>query len=209
MTHKDFFSCRLDYFQGIARSLANNRSHFWSPARRRLGASLTVLALFPNVAFAQSSTGDSASDPAPAVSADPLASPSEGSAASEAPAADAAVTGANAQPKATSESVPANPNARSGLVSSGILQKSLGLSADAPLQVGGMASFVGNRLTSGGLKPYTDSAERNFGFNTALDMERLFPFAPIPGAELYSSMIQYEGGRGPQYAGSVQVYELG
>ena len=70
-----------------------------------------------------------------------------------------------------------------------------------------MASFIGNRLTSGGLKPYTDLGERNFGFNTALDMERLFPFAPIPGAELYSGMVQYEGGRGPQYAGSVQIYD--
>jgi carbohydrate-selective porin OprB len=103
--------------------------------------------------------------------------------------------------------VPASLNTISGLVSSGVLQKSLGLPADAPLQIGGIASFIGNRLTSGGLKPNTSSGERVFGFNAALDMERLFPFAPIPGGELFSSMIQYEGGKASQYAGSIQGYD--
>ncbi len=214
MTREDFLSCRLDFFQRIARSFLNSRRNSSIRARLRLGASMTVLALVPTAALAQSATSDAAGasypwfflDPPPFL--DSWTPPAgAGSAASEAPAADAQAAGASAQPKSTSESVPANPNARSGLVTSGILQKSLGLSADAPLQVGGMASFIGNRLTSGGLKPYTDSGERNFGFNTALDMERLFPFAPIPGAELYSAMIQYEGGRGPQYAGSVQIYD--
>jgi porin len=210
MTRKDFLSGRLDFFQRIARSFLNSRRNSSIRARLRLGASLTVLALVPTAALAQSATSDAAGAPYPRFFLDPATFDDSwtppagaGSAASPAPAADAQAAGASAQPK----SIPANPNAFSGLISSQILQKSLGLPLDAPLQVGGEAAFVGNRLTSGGLKTFTDSGERWFGFNADLDMERLFPFASIPGGELYSSMIQYEGGRGLQYVGSVQGYD--
>jgi porin len=213
MTRKDFLSGRLDFFQRIARSFLNSRRNSSIRARLRLGASLTVLALIPTAALAQTATSDAASAPCPRFFLDPATfldtwTPPgcAGSAVSPAPAADAQAAGENAQLKATTN-VPSNPNAFSGLQSSGILQKSVGLPLDAPLQVGGIATFVGNRLTSGGLKTFTDSGERVFGFNAALDMERLFPFASIPGGELYSGLIQYEGGRGQQYVGSVQGYD--
>jgi len=134
--------------------------------------------------------------------------PGGDSAAGAPPAAGGQATGEDAKPKAEAPRIPSNPNASSGLSSSGNLQKSVGLPLDAPLQVGGAATFVANRLTSGGLKTYTNTAERVFGFNAALDMERLFPFASIPGGELYASMIQYEGGRGPAYyTGDLLVYD--
>ena len=116
MTREDFLSCRLDFFQRIARSFLNSRRNSSIRARLRLGASLTVLALVPTAALAQSATSDAAGAPYPWFFLDPppflnswTPPAGAGSAASEAPAADAQAAGASAQPKSTSELVHRQP----------------------------------------------------------------------------------------------------
>ncbi len=169
------------------------------PTTGRVGMALTMLSLLAAPASAQPSTDGV-----------PVSTPAETS-ATAAQASGVAAPGSNdsstagPSPTQPAASVGVNPSVHSGPYYSGLLQRALGLSPDAPITIGGLTMLGGNWLVSGGLQPQTTTGDLVTAVGAMVDTEKLLH---IPGGDIYVSFLNFQGAKNTNTAaGAMTVYD--